>query len=345
MIANRNYTPLSVVSKITKEYPRIWDMLSYPLKDRFSEKHIDLRKEIFLPNCVYDRMVSKPDYYGWQTTPFKQTYSEDEQSLILSALCPWNYTQAVYEFDTEFFVELANTVNTDIIPFDVFDRFPNYSIYIKQMGNMIQQYSETEQAKCAGMWVACINGDLNRRGFVFVNHLIDIKTGQLILHPFALPISRGMTVKQAIEEAHLSMGLKPEDTYEDEDDFMSHIEWTSRLVNVLLYLCSNNADITDKTPKVRDRSFRLLSGTTKSGKFQLLPCRQQKVFSVGQLIAKKMQEYETFINSSTNPIRPHVRRAHWHGYWTGPKAGERKYILKWIAPTLVGTHNGYEESK
>jgi len=34
--------------------------------------------------------------------------------------------------------------------------------------------------------------------------------------------------------------------------------------------------------------------------------------------------------------RAHVRRAHWHGYWTGPRDGEQKFVLKWLSPVLVG---------
>jgi hypothetical protein len=34
--------------------------------------------------------------------------------------------------------------------------------------------------------------------------------------------------------------------------------------------------------------------------------------------------------------RPHIRRAHWHSYWTGPRKGKREAILKWLPPIPVG---------
>lgn len=34
-------------------------------------------------------------------------------------------------------------------------------------------------------------------------------------------------------------------------------------------------------------------------------------------------------------VRPHVRRAHWHHFWTGPRDGERELVCHWIPPTLV----------
>lgn len=33
--------------------------------------------------------------------------------------------------------------------------------------------------------------------------------------------------------------------------------------------------------------------------------------------------------------RPHIRRAHWHGYWSGPRDGARRYDLRWMPPIAV----------
>jgi hypothetical protein len=35
-------------------------------------------------------------------------------------------------------------------------------------------------------------------------------------------------------------------------------------------------------------------------------------------------------------VAPHVRRAHWHVYWTGPRDGERVAKVRWLSPILVG---------
>ena len=31
----------------------------------------------------------------------------------------------------------------------------------------------------------------------------------------------------------------------------------------------------------------------------------------------------------------HVRRAHWHHYWIGKQDGERRLVLKWVAPSYI----------
>lgn len=35
--------------------------------------------------------------------------------------------------------------------------------------------------------------------------------------------------------------------------------------------------------------------------------------------------------------RPHVRRAHWHHFWEGPKSGLRNLVVRWLPPILVGS--------
>jgi len=31
-------------------------------------------------------------------------------------------------------------------------------------------------------------------------------------------------------------------------------------------------------------------------------------------------------------VRPHIRRAHWHGYWTGPREGTQTFVYHWLPP-------------
>lgn len=39
-------------------------------------------------------------------------------------------------------------------------------------------------------------------------------------------------------------------------------------------------------------------------------------------------------------VAPHVRRGHWHGYWTGPRENPTGLEIKWIAPTVVNGSRG-----
>ena len=70
--------------------------------------------------------------------------------------------------------------------------------------------------------------------------------------------------------------------------------------------------------------------------------REVKSFSVGIRIgaairkAQRKPPADPDAEKGTGSAkRPHSRRGHWHHYWTGPKDGDRKLVLKWTAPTFI----------
>ena len=83
---------------------------------------------------------------------------------------------------------------------------------------------------------------------------------------------------------------------------------TLRAVQLLLYLVSMDADIEDNSPP---------QGDTKH------------TVSVGEKIGERLK-------AVASQKRSHIRQGHWHKYWVGPKAGERRQVAKWIEPVIVG---------
>lgn len=115
------------------------------------------------------------------------------------------------------------------------------------------------------------------------------------------------------------------------------------LISLLLYLCSENAELGDGTqhpvnpaPKRTKRGGRLFAPD------------QPRIWDVGQRIGAAIRkahltlptdaaEPETAPTSSDRATpRPHWRRAHWHTFWTGPKDGARIARVKWLPPMPVG---------
>lgn len=49
------------------------------------------------------------------------------------------------------------------------------------------------------------------------------------------------------------------------------------------------------------------------------------------------------VDESTASPSPHIRRAHWHSYWMGPRQEghpDRKPVLKWLPPIPVAMDKG-----
>ena len=123
-------------------------------------------------------------------------------------------------------------------------------------------------------------------------------------------------------------------------------------ISLLLYLCSQNAEITNKdgedVPKPEPE------GAENTEQPQKKPKKPKKVqaLRVGYRIGKairyhKQQEQDAAESKTIAPVvatgshtkkAAHVRRGHYHHYWTGSKKdGTRKLILKWTAPAFVNT--------
>jgi hypothetical protein len=127
------------------------------------------------------------------------------------------------------------------------------------------------------------------------------------------------------------------------DGTPSYAEQTKRTMNrastaiqFILYICSKNAEIkpderTKATPK--PAKSRRIKDTYKE--IRKSNCGQEFAVNV-----RRMTDHNKNIsipNPEAHGTRksPHIRRGHWHHYWTGPRTGERTLILNWIAPVFI----------
>ncbi len=113
----------------------------------------------------------------------------------------------------------------------------------------------------------------------------------------------------------------------------------SAMLQLVLYLCSDEPDMPEiEHPQKR----RTLSGRVR-------PPEEPRIWDVGVRISNVIRRcrengvsyrYDDNVEPGSHASpRPHVRSAHWHTYWTGPRQAkfpERKPIVKWIPPIPIG---------
>lgn len=105
-------------------------------------------------------------------------------------------------------------------------------------------------------------------------------------------------------------------------------------LNTCQYLCASNAEIKDIKVKKKDRP--LIKGTSKGPKLVNI-----QMSEVGFRIGERFEAMYSVSDPQTRresrkggwKVRPHVRRAHWHHYWTGK--GRTDICVKWIEPVFV----------
>lgn len=110
-------------------------------------------------------------------------------------------------------------------------------------------------------------------------------------------------------------------------------------INALLMICAKNISVVADPP--------VPSTELVNTKF-LSYARREQVVTVGTVEGSELRANAQYMRATASDgddkikRAAHMRRAHWHHYWTGPRdqPENRKIILHWVAPTFVsGTEN------
>lgn len=156
------------------------------------------------------------------------------------------------------------------------------------------------------------------------------------------PVRGATTIEDSIrivgEEAYRNL---PEDKYEYRRVLLEDTEsreqtayFYKQTLQLVLYLCAQNADI---TPNSEQTFYTRRSPVLKDRYAEI------RKWNVGVRIGTAVRVHRSTANSQEKSgtahasPRPHIRRGHWHHFWTGSKTDQntRKLVLKWVAPTFV----------
>lgn len=259
------------------------------------------------------------------------------EGSILAALAAWRVSQGVYQIDSSVYQELIDTPLTGDIPCDVLYRLPQWCVYL-----------ETPTIQFDGFPLHGVFAHLE-----YNPHHPNRPELRLVLdhdHPdqrlkIASIFLGAWSLRQAFDRSLMPLNAEMGNAYADggqsmrksmADLFMPIMEPISSL---LLYLCSLSAEYGDGSSKPSNPQPK----KTKDG-LRLFPPNVPTKWLVGLRIGAALRgalaaeisssknETPSASNSST---KPHVRRAHWHGFWTGSQNGERRFDVRWLPPIPV----------
>ena len=338
--------PIKLLKYYSQKYPNIWKDVEKIRRLRGKDKNHTWPSWCFCPMYNICSILNVGDRISKIVNGKIIVDEEKFQDLIfITALAPWRSTKGVYKIHEEIFDSLAKTPITGEIPIDILYYLPEWCVYIEVPPNTVFN------PKIKGFF-----------GF------LDYDTPHLCprLHilvdfgdyfsPFELSLFKGSIRsnfekgKEIIKGDSKLFGYLPEEEKKlmPSEYMENNVEKVlSPFISILLYLCSEASDIKDLNGNSIQRAK-----VKVAKEFTNLPLQKSKVWEVGYRVgptlnAAKSQPTQPIepgnVNESDSPnnlngVRPHVRRAHYHGYWVG-SGQEKKFILKWLHPILVGTKN------
>lgn len=311
------------LSRITRQFPKFW-------------QHFERMREL--------RGRSLPDWPSWCYCPLAGAYSvvrtgwgltPYEASLIgqVGCLAAWRPTRGIYRFDPDFAQELLATPFEGDLPIELLYRLPEWCVYI----TISDSEAPSVVLPMRGFF-AYLEHDAND-GHGELRLYVDVNERELL--PLGLDLIEGglqASIASFIGEATRRAALAGWTSVRMSDFQVHRLEqYAAPLLSLLLYLCAEEPDYGGRESPRHPRSRRRVTGAQGTTEwnvgFRIGHCmRNQQVASPPTADGLPPEEGEP--QSTHASPRPHIRRAHWHTYRTGP--GRQELKLKWLSPMLVG---------
>jgi hypothetical protein len=261
------------------------------------------------------------------------TPQAEREAPRVAALASWRCTQGIYRVQPTLLAELLDTPITGDVPADVLTRLPEWCVYVETPGHLYGG-----ELRLAGFWAHLESDSETGRAELRLLLDHDRETGPDLL---SVGVHLGGTIEDGIRSAievsvsdYRKMGL-PVATIRRlrAEGHTILAPAIGALVSVVLYLCADDAEIDDRRP--------LPPRVVRGKKRPLLPAAQGPVVHetgvrLGAALEAGRAHAREHGESLGGSVAPHVRRAHWHTYWTGPRDGERRALVRWLSPILVG---------
>lgn len=318
------------------------------------QEGIDWPEYIFTP---LDRALAElPDVLlemgGQQAVDEFKLYSMDETVLVVSAgltWASWRMTQGIYRFDPALYPHLTATAGGDSIPAEILTHLPEWCVYIETPGIVIPSLkSGGKDADLHGAWVRLDIGD---HGIPILVVTADTDAADPTIPPTQIVYLDG-SIESGIMSSITRLNEISQPWPHDPAQATKKIRaWIEPVINLALYLCT---DAEYSRRGTLDTPGNPIPKKTRRDGWRLFPAAGPVEWDVGVRIGSALREAyqreQTGGDAAPDgkQVRPHVRRAHWHGFRSGPKKDaegheipteRRKFDVRWMPPIPVNVES------
>ena len=313
------YLPLSLLEKITQKYPHVWRIM----------QEIHEENGLIEPSwdsCCYVPLGVTLAYVDGKLDAGINDYA------IIAALAPWRLSKEVYVMDADLESLLYEQSEDPLdIPAEILLHLPYLCFYVElsRMDDIHGFFVHLEHDINNGereLRIVALHRDGTTSLFPIHLSARNIEENKKKINHVVMQNAAKRGAFRKIEDQQALAGFL-DDAFSDEYNRM-----ISKFLQIILYICSENAEvlpnaeqtlITKRTPVIKDRYSEL------------------RKWDVGKRIGASLRQKTTAPRTAERgggshlSPRPHVRRGHWHHFWTGPRDGDRALILRWVAPCFI----------
>ena len=321
--------PNQFLNFFSAKVPGVWKTVDYYryMRGKLEE---DWDQCVFMPTSGWDLVMEK-------LIPKSPVEAKAFAAKNLQVIGAWRPTQDILRFDDDFYAMLTKTPVTGKLPVEIIRRIPAWALYFETRNLVVEGGSYDG-------FFAGLDQSNDRAQLILRLHFVAMEKMRIL--SFILPMG-DWSVEEAVARTNeqqrsamkrLNMEMTGEYTRVADQGLHAAL-------NLLLYVCSYGLD--------EDRAYEFGSGIRypqpvriKRDNWRLFPPPKPVIHKLGNEIGEEARKYKyndrTCAPRPHGSPRPHIRRAHWHGYWRGPLNDQdnRKFSLKWLPPFMVGNPGG-----
>lgn len=287
-----------------------------------------------------------------------KTIQADLNDFERECIDHWANSKQVYRVNDRLWDEMT-LADADAIPLSVFAKLPYDCLFIQHRETIHNTPLEgmTIDTERAG-YFCWLEGSRLQIGLLETAVFYNYGTGRIVrdeatsnrVSGISIDLADGMTIGAFLDHSGMRIKALAEEgaRHTDNRDIQAlmqraidgfakqTVEDTGlrQLLSILMYIVSKEADVRTVYAPQKNRPKRS----------KQTDCTVHEVgFRIAPALAEVRRRYESHALESKKTGRHmpvHVRRAHWHGYWTGPKENPTGLEIKWIAPIIVNADRG-----
>lgn len=316
------------ISYVKNKYTSIWNKL-----DQERNKHLkDFPNWCYCPRYLINNVLFN-NYYS-------KIHIESSQEIDkVSTLYSWKATKAIFFFDYTLTGNLIDTLKSNEIPFDILRRLPYWCNYIAFDTPI--EFTDDEGGLINGFFVSLDYDEENKNEHLSITMDIELLGVQNLSH-FLISFPEDNNLETAINEGYINFKKckKTKLTIKEEEVeylYKKVCKMARMLIPFILYICSEKPDITGK------KSYTLQKEIKKTKKKSFKNHSEPDFWEVGFKIGKQIRQYEQSNNHTGAKMHPHLRKAHWHMFYAGPRSAKKREVrIKWIPNIIVNSDSDSE---
>jgi len=334
------------VAQYGKTHPKVWKEIERA--NKFLREGLGGKAQVNIPNYVHIPMICWSSFLFSNEQAMALKNKEPtlvNGMLMIAALGSWRLTQGVYRFDLELGQSLSDTPWEGKIAWEQLLQMPEWCIYIEDPNFTAMKHDQLQilENRTIRGYFLHLDCDIFQ-DVPILRIIVDYDDAYMTA---GIPLG-DWTLDEAIDKLSLLQHESFLGTYSNLEAIFNDKEngvrlGLQRILSFAYYICSQYAELGQGSEKPK----RPQPVKTKKG-MTYFPPDKPKVWDVGAKLGRALraakereqQEYEQSGDKLRNRPRPHIRRAHWHTFLSGPRTEQQKRMVKWIPPTGVNLEYG-----